>query len=141
MRDIVAYEGRLQGVGDGHVLGWVWAPGQPRERVPVTVLVDGLEVASGVADCHREDLSKLGIGDGAHGFLLPLPDDLSGPGRLEIVAAAGPEKSFVPPSPSFWQEAPPESRWLKTTFVAGSRMPLAVARLPERRPVEARPWA
>lgn len=131
--DADKYEGRLQGVGDGYVLGWVWKPARPTERVSVSVLIDGHEAGSGVADHPREDLAQLGIGDGAHGFLVPLPDDLSGPGRLEVVAVAGLERAFVPASPSFWQEAPPDSRWLETSFAPGSTTPPEVARLPECR--------
>lgn len=130
------YEGRVQGVGDGHVLGWVWNPGRHEERVAVTVLIDGEQTAEGVADCQRDDLSSLGIGDGAHGFLIRLPDELGGPGRLEVAVAAGAERICVPPSPSFWQEAPQDSHWSATKFVPGTRLPGVVGRLPARPEVE-----
>jgi hypothetical protein len=60
-------------VGDGTVSGWAWRPQAPRWRVGVRAILDGKEVAAGIADRERPTLARDGIGDGRHGFRFELP--------------------------------------------------------------------
>jgi SGNH hydrolase-like domain, acetyltransferase AlgX len=113
------YEGCLQGVGNGHVLGWCWDPAAPEERVEVTIAVDGETVAQGTADISRSDLAELG--DGAHGFLMSLPDSLQAPGRRRVLAFAGPGKVPIAASPSFWHEARSGNGWSDVVFEPGDQ--------------------
>lgn len=114
-----AYEGILQGVGNGVALGWAADRGDPQARVRVAVVVDGEIVAEGVADVPRPDLADMALGDGAHGFLIELPAHLQTPARRRIVALAGPEQVPLQAAPSFWQEPTAEGAWSDVIFEAG----------------------
>ncbi len=115
------YEGCLQGVGNGNVLGWCWDPAAPEERVQITITVDGKTVAEGTADISRSDLAE--FGDGAHGFLMSLPDSLQAPGRRRVLALAGPGKAPITASPSFWHEAASGNGWSDVVFEPGDPPP------------------
>jgi hypothetical protein len=118
------YEAWLQGVGNGHVLGWCWNPVNPKERVQITIVVDGEIVAEGTADVPRPDLSE--HGDGAHGFLVPLPDSLKTPGRRRVLAFAGPTRAPITTAPSFWYEAASDNGWGDVVFEPGEHLPSGV---------------
>lgn len=107
-------EGGLQGIGNGHALGWCWRPGTPDERVAVAIVVDGEIAAEGIADLARPDLAELG--DGAHGFLIALPDALRAPGRHSVQALAGEHREPVPTTPTFWCEAASDNGWGDVAF-------------------------
>src|ERR1700691_6239348 len=115
------YEGCLQGVGNGNVLGWCWDPAAPEERVQVTIAVDGETVAEGTAAIPRPDLAE--FGDGAHGFLVSLPESLQAPGRRRVLALAGPGKVPLKASPSFWHEAKSGNGWSDVVFEPGDPPP------------------
>jgi SGNH hydrolase-like domain, acetyltransferase AlgX len=115
------YEGCLQGVGNGNVLGWCWDPAAPEERVQIAIAVDGETVAEGTADISRPDLAE--FGDGAHGFLLSLPDSLQAPGRHRVLVLAGPERAPIAASPSFWHEATSGNGWSDVVFEPGDPLP------------------
>jgi hypothetical protein len=125
------FDGRVQGVGDGHVLGWVWDKTCPDTRLSIQVFVDGDAVEGANADALRDDLLQAKIGDGAHGFLVALPDTLAGPTRHEVSVVADDGRYLVPISDSFWYEAKPGSPWVETIFVGGQMLPRVVARMPE----------
>jgi hypothetical protein len=115
------YDGRLQGVGNGHALGWCWQPGAPRERTQIAIAIDGEIVAEGVADIARPDLPE--CGDGAHGFLIALPDALKAPGRHRVLALAGPEKIPITVTSSFWHKADSDNGWSDVVFEPGEPPP------------------
>lgn len=72
-------EGRVERVADGVLSGWAWAPDEPGRRVRVQVSVDGKIAAAAVADRPRTSLAAAGIGDGAHGFQVQLPEVFTSP--------------------------------------------------------------
>ena len=68
------------------VTGWCWSPDRPRQRLSVSLLVDGRKTASTVAARLRGDLVRPEAGnssDGYHGFTLPLPTPLPAFSMLE----------------------------------------------------------
>ena len=138
------YEGMLQGVGNGVALGWVADRERPQERLPVALVVDGEIVAEGIADLPRPDLADLDLGDGAHGFLIALPDRLQTPARRRIAAVAGVEQVALQPAPSFWHKPPADGAWSDVVFEPGgalsARIPDPPARVGERRAVYEEGW-
>jgi GT2 family glycosyltransferase len=70
------YIGNLDFVKGFYVYGWAYNKKDLDERVEVVVFVDDKPVAEGVADLFRQDLLDAGIGDGKHGFIIKLPEDL-----------------------------------------------------------------
>jgi len=126
--DARAYEGILQGVGDGVALGWAADRSRPQERVPVALVVDGEIVAEGVADVPRPDLADMDLGDGAHGFMIELPERLRTPARRRIVALAGPERAPLTPAPSFWHKPGAAGAWSDVVFEPGGALS---ARVPD----------
>jgi hypothetical protein len=116
---VVAYEGRVQGVSNGRVIGWTWDPQAPERRVEVAIEIGGEVIAQTRADLPRDDLVREQIGDGAHGFAIDLPDPPSLGTRVRLVALAGPERLPIIRSPSFWQEAPPGTLWDGMRFSYG----------------------
>ena len=56
------------------IAGWAWWPGRPGERISIEILNGAQVVATVEADQFRDDLLKAGKGDGAHGFLITLPE-------------------------------------------------------------------
>jgi hypothetical protein len=60
--------GFVDAVTGNRIDGWAFEPAQPTERVVVELRLDGQTVATSVADRHRTDLIRAGIGDAFHGF-------------------------------------------------------------------------
>jgi hypothetical protein len=137
------YEGALQGVGNGVALGWVVDRSDGDARVSVSLVIDGEIVAEGIADVARPDLLDAGRGDGAHGFLLALPERLQKPGRRTVLVLAGDERTPLPATPSFWQQPSPDGAWSDVVFVPGGALSACVPPPPEaedRRAVLAAGW-
>jgi hypothetical protein len=131
------YDGILQGVGNGTVLGWAADRAAPDVRVPVSLVVDGEVVAEAVADTPRPDLAEMDLGDGAHGFLIALPERLQQPARRRIVALVGPELVAIRAAPSFWQKASADSQWSDVVFEPGGALSAPVPGTPEHAPTAA----
>jgi hypothetical protein len=87
--------------------------------VEVAIEADGQVVAKGIADIVRDALAAAEIGDGAHGFAIPLPEILHASAHVRLVALVGPEQLTLPKSPSFWQTAKPGSLWSAVRFSYG----------------------
>jgi hypothetical protein len=115
------YEGRLQAVANGHVLGWCRQPDAPQERVQIAIAVDGTVVAEGLAEVSRPDLAE--YGDGAYGFLIALPTSLQAPGHHRVLALAGPGQVPITAAASFWHEARSGSGWSDVVFEPGDPTP------------------
>lgn len=98
-----AAEHELQGhfdcVRGRTVHGWAWRRAVPTEQVAVRILVDGTEVAQGVADLHRPDLQAAGIGSGEHSYQIILPESVFDEEVHEIVVL-GPESQPLCGSPA-----------------------------------------
>jgi Phytanoyl-CoA dioxygenase (PhyH) len=85
----VEFEGCVDRVEDGWVLGWAWAPAKPNDAVDIQVLVDGVPAVRAAAALYRPDLERAGKGNGAHAFEIRLPEplDLSLPHEVRVVHA------------------------------------------------------
>lgn len=118
-------EGRLEAVLDGRAVGWAWDPGRPGEPIEVEIVVDEEPVARGLADVSRPSLSAEGIGDGRHGFDIPLPEALAGSPAHTIKATAGTEAAELPPVNGFETIVEGEGPWRRSRFA-----PAAPGRLP-----------
>jgi hypothetical protein len=66
-----SFEGRIDGVFNGELYGWCWQTGR-LEPVRLQVFADDRPVATVVADAFREDLMHAGVGNGCHGFFVPI---------------------------------------------------------------------
>ena len=110
-------DGRFEAVRDGHVRGWAWAVGDPAQRLRVLVAVDGEEVADTVAELHWPRLEAAGVGDGAHGFEVPLPPSLGDGHKHAVCVRAGPDCAPLRPALEFSVQATPGSAFAGTEFV------------------------
>lgn len=66
--------GRFDGVKDSNFIGWAADLQNPVRRLTVEIVCKDEVVAVGEASEIREDLKVAGVGDGKHGFLIPLPE-------------------------------------------------------------------
>jgi acetyltransferase AlgX (SGNH hydrolase-like protein) len=124
-------------------LGWAVDRSNLEARVSVAVVVDGEIVAEGVADIARPDLAPLDLGDGAHGFMVTLPEHLQTPARHRILALAGPEQVAISAAPSFWHRPSHDGSWSDVVFEPGGALSASVPDpppLPERRALVAKGW-
>lgn len=69
-------EGSLDAVDAQVIFGWAWNPTQPGQRIQVRVWDGDTPLATVTADQFRQDLLDAGVGDGKHGFSLPIPASL-----------------------------------------------------------------
>jgi hypothetical protein len=83
----LAWIGELDRVdADGVIEGWCWCPDTPDARATIVIKLDGVPVDSARCDTMRPDLAANGMGDGAYGFVVILPDDIVSAGRDGIVS-------------------------------------------------------
>lgn len=60
--------GMLDELSFTQISGWVWNPEDPDESVMVEILDGDVQLAVLKADLYRQDLHRLGMGNGRHGF-------------------------------------------------------------------------
>jgi hypothetical protein len=72
--DIVGF---IDAINGDRVSGWAWDRNHPEARLSVEVTLDNAPVATVDADELRDHLTTGGIGDGAHGFAIQLPERLT----------------------------------------------------------------
>jgi O-antigen biosynthesis protein len=89
-----ALRGSLDHVDDGLIEGWAQAEGHPEAPVCLDILVDGVVAATVLANHHRPDLERAGLGSGRHAFSLAL--DLQ-PGA-EVQVRRSLDGARLPPS-------------------------------------------
>jgi glycosyltransferase involved in cell wall biosynthesis/SAM-dependent methyltransferase len=108
--------GAVEAVRGGEVLGWAWRPASPDWRAGVRVLLDGAEVAGGIADLPHASLQRTELGDGCYGFRVPLPGALAStqPHRLRVEAEGG---LALPADGEFVTAPGPGSSWQGATFL------------------------
>jgi hypothetical protein len=70
------FEGYVDGIKDGWVMGWAWTPSRPSEPIQVDIVVDGVRTNGCKADRYRYDLERGGKGDGHRGFEVRLPEEV-----------------------------------------------------------------
>jgi GT2 family glycosyltransferase/glycosyltransferase involved in cell wall biosynthesis len=58
------------------IRGWIWDPEMPEKRLLLEVLDGDNRLATVVASEYRADLVEAGVGDGRHGFSIPLSETL-----------------------------------------------------------------
>jgi len=85
--DIGVPQGEAVLDADGVLHGWCWLPARPRERQVVEVLVNDRIAAEILATRFREDLVTRGVGDGYHGFVVPLTKSLAQAGAGCVISA------------------------------------------------------
>ena len=71
-------KGFVEYIDLNEVRGWAFCPDAEDLRVEISVELDGIAIASAVADQAREDLQALGYGDGGYGFVAPLTIAVAG---------------------------------------------------------------
>jgi len=70
-----AIEGGIDGLIDGRLHGWARDVGRPDTTIELEILVDGEVIDRAVCDHVRTDLIEAGVGNGRHGFVVPVGDD------------------------------------------------------------------
>ncbi len=101
--------GFIDGLTGNQIDGWAFEPAHPTERVVVELRLDGRAVATAVADRHRPDLVRAGIGDAFHGFRFPLKPGLA-ERRSELSVMARGAEGGVAPLQLFRRPALPDAR-------------------------------
>jgi hypothetical protein len=72
--------GKLEAIGpDGVARGWCWSPLEPRTHRTILLVSGAITLTTAVCDRQRDDLSKLGMGDGSFGFEARINRGLFGP--------------------------------------------------------------
>lgn len=84
---------------DGLVAGWAYSRMEPGRRLRIGVTANGVAQRPVLADQYRHDLQALGLGDGHHGFQVPVATAaLSGP-TLDVIAIDLDSGALIPPGP------------------------------------------
>jgi hypothetical protein len=86
------------------------------DRIDVAVIVDGEQASVGRAQIFRDSLRRAGVGDGAHGFAIALPQRLRdfASHRVRVEALNG--GCAIQAAPGFAGDSPPGDPWHGTTF-------------------------
>jgi SAM-dependent methyltransferase len=88
----MAFHGVVDSCTDLEVRGWAWDSDRPDEPLTVDVSIDGVSVASVIADMFGADLAMAGMGNGSHRFILSLQGLLPVDGRHSVsVSCSGQE--------------------------------------------------
>ena len=82
------FEGCVDGIEDGWILGWARKTTAASERIEVAVIVDGMTVGEAIANLFRADLAQAGKGDGHHAFEFQLPRLSSDEHEIRVVYRA-----------------------------------------------------
>lgn len=128
-RAVPDIRGFVDGVTGNQIDGWAFEPAHPTERVVVELRLDGETVATSVADRHRTDLVRAGVGDAFHGFRFPLRANWAERRSELAVVARGVEGGeatlplFRRGTPAEPRPAPPSPQVVKAIeqLVAGQR--------------------
>ena len=76
--------GSLNVVDAGRAAGWAQDLARPDERVKLEILVGEMVIAQVIADLYRDELYRMGIGDGRYGFEVAIPNAFGGTGPLTV---------------------------------------------------------
>lgn len=68
--------GFLEVVDQSVIVGWAWDRNRPDQAVEVDIYDGDSLITTARAEKARKDLRDAGIGNGAHGFQLPIPSGL-----------------------------------------------------------------
>lgn len=86
----MSIDGRVESIGDGLVTGWAWDADRPSARVTVRVKAGARLVGRGRANQHAPGLAEQGIGDGRHGFAVPVEEADADGGSITVVVGSPP---------------------------------------------------
>ncbi|MEI6160499.1 MAG: tetratricopeptide repeat protein [Roseococcus sp.] len=92
----MALRGRIDGVFEGMLRGWLWDPDQPAEQFFAELALDGRPLARLRANRPRADLERIGFGEGAGGFEYPLPIEAQDGGLHELSLVAEQQWLTIP---------------------------------------------
>lgn len=81
------------------VAGWAWLPDHPNEPVVLEILDKQEVIAVTLADQHRGDLRRSGIGNGRHAFHVELPRALDPRHAYQLVVRRAADGHQLPGSP------------------------------------------
>lgn len=103
-----AIHGFVDGLSGNQIDGWAFESAHPTERLVVELRLAGQVVATTVADRHRTDLVRAGVGDAFHGFRFQLkPAWAERRSELQVVARGTEGGEF--PLPLFRRGAPQQA--------------------------------
>jgi hypothetical protein len=83
-----SFRGNIDGIFDGHLIGWCLEEGESRP-VLLDLLLDGVAIHTIRADTFRDDLRDAGIGGGHHGFDIDTAPFNLAPGAILAVRVSG----------------------------------------------------
>ncbi|MGF9759461.1 glycosyltransferase family 9 protein [Microvirga sp. 0TCS3.31] len=86
----IPMRGRLERIANANVVGWLWNKSKPDVHVTFDLIINGVAVGTFVADRMRNDLLQAGIGDGRHGFRVPLKPEWLSQGENVITVSTSP---------------------------------------------------
>ncbi len=89
--------GFVDGIFGNHLCGWAVNPFDFTRRPKVVIVIDGAVVAEKTANDMREDVLKLGIGDGNHGFKYLIPPPLLDGEQHEVAIFDSLTNKAIPP--------------------------------------------
>lgn len=98
--DALGHLGYVDLVSPWGARGWAVRSGHPGERVAVSLRLDGVVVATALADLPRDDVAAAGIGDGRCGFLIPFPPGVRLDRPLLVDVFVAPDGPSLGNSPS-----------------------------------------
>lgn len=103
------YQGVIRELSTYHIEGWILDTLDPAARVDYEVVLadTGTVLASGWADQFRHGLHAAGAGDGAHGFIARLPENLDAATRTRISVRPARSAEILPRSPHLATEFEP----------------------------------
>ncbi len=97
-----AIHGSLDSVADGCARGWAQDVGEPQTPQQVRIVVDGVEVATGIAGAFRQDLADAGVGSGHAAFSIELPRQLRDAAPHVVEAYVGSTVLACSPQTLIW---------------------------------------
>lgn len=129
------YRGSLDQIKDFFVIGWAADSADYDRCLKIELLDESEVIATTIADIQRKDLQNAGVGDGNHGYLIRLPENLfDGKEHRLTTRIEGHDKPFGPLSFCYDQELSAEVELPEGRVLQGQ---LSCARSPlEKEPVE-----
>lgn len=91
--------GAVEWADHNSVAGWAWLPDHPNEPVVLEILDQREVIAVAIADQHRGELRRSGIGNGCHAFHVELPRALDPMQSYRLVVRRAADGHPLPGSP------------------------------------------
>jgi capsular polysaccharide biosynthesis protein len=117
----MSVRGYLAAARRGRLIGWAWDPEVPG-RLEVGAFLDGEQVGAERAQIFRESLRRAGVGDGAHGFSIALPERLCDGGRHRVAAVVLASGTRLPATPGFGGRTPAGDPWHWTELLPDTEL-------------------